>query len=551
MGAADVPHSEEFPLSQRRSSRGAENAFDLRFEAGSSLLFLLLLFPIALGARWSYPTWDDGLFHFQLHEVGAQVFQAVQGRDRPLLGWLLTFLAQRGIIWPVAIALHAITWFGTGLITARYWYKFFPGVRALGTVVGCLAMAPLVLQTQLILVYPIFTAHLGTVVCFAVCLLSTRTPGRPLTHVAIVVLSALLVLGACLISEYSVMATLLAAAALALAPEPAASPAHARRRRLPLLILAGTALLAYAIYHMAASAAARPEVRPEIQLTSRGFRPFLELPVRLPFAVWTGAMGELFNGFGEVLVYSGSLWGLAYGAVFAGLAYVVLGPSMRRYLRSEEKPPLSWRSVLALLVSVAVGQVPMILMSSSPQRNIASRGWFPFFPLVACLTGALLYTLMRRRFHLVVSLACMFLGAYLCANAAASARSIRTATDELAPVIREHMSPTGLTVALFLDYPANPFVGSPIARPYELTARLTRDWPEEDRKRFWAAAYNWPPLENFVSRLPAACGAIAAIDADVGGWVRKGPVARLVWVSRTPNGQFKVQEAAAACPSAH
>lgn len=520
-----------------------------RDSVGASLLFALLLVPLVLGALWSFPTWDDGLFYFQLNEVGPQVFKVAQGSDRPLMGWLLTALAERGVLWPIAVVLHALTWFGTGLITERYWRALFPGQWRVGRVVACLSMAPVLVQTQLVMVYPVFTAHFGCVLAFAACLaasdLGSRSGFRQSTRAVVVTLLALLIFGSALISEYAAMATVAAVLTLGLGVPTALGEAQTRRQRTALGMLGATAVVAYGIYHMTASAAARPEVRPEIQLATRGLRPFLELPVRLPFALWAGSLGELFNGFGSVMVFSGSVWGIVFGGALSMVGYFGFRTAGRAGGSEHQGLPL--RPIAALMVALAVGLTAIILMSGSPQRNIGSRTWISLFPLAACLGGAVIYTLVRRRFHFAVSMACLFLSGYLCANAAAAALSIRRATDQLGPRIHERLAPDGLTVAVFLDYPTNPYVGSPIARPYELTARVARSWSPQDQKRFWAAAYNWAPLKGFVSPLPGACGMITRVEADVGGWARRGPVAKVLWVSHTTEGSFRIEESSPTC----
>jgi len=64
------------------SPGGGEDPANIYLRVGPSLLFFLLLVPISLGALWSYPTWDDGLFHF----VARGGFEAVDPKTAKL-GW--------------------------------------------------------------------------------------------------------------------------------------------------------------------------------------------------------------------------------------------------------------------------------------------------------------------------------------------------------------------------------------------------------------------------------------------------------------------------------
>ncbi len=505
----------------------------------SFALLALLVLPLGAGAFWAYPTWDDGLFWYQLNELGPAVWKTAS-EERPLLGFLLRQLGEHGLLPGSLVAFFAFTWLGTGLVARSYWKAFFPAWRAFAAPVAALAVAPMLMQTQLIAVYPVVSAHLACVVTLAACLLIGRPwqPALPLWTARVT--GAGVVFAASLISEYPALATIVGSLSLALTTprEPVAS---FRRKRLSWLILGAAAIAGYLVYHATASLEARPEIRPEVALPAQGARRLLELPVRVPFAIWAGVLGEFFRGVGEITFFSGSIVGLAYGGVVAAGAFLLL---RRRIVTSETVAPQPGqnRTAAFLVVTLALGLVPIIVMSSSPQQNIGSRLWFPLFPIPVCLTAWVLVRAFRPRFHLVLAVGTVFLSAYLCANAAATARTVRKSTDALGVVLHERLAPAGLTVALFTSYPTNSFVGSATARPAELSARLSRHWPETDRKRFWAAVTDWPPLKSHIPQFAGNCGPVPTVDSEIAGWLRRGPIERLLWVSVGPNGEYQIAE---------
>ena len=495
--------------------------------------------PLLAGAYWTYPTWDDGLFWFQWNELGPDIWNTVS-QERPLLGFILNRLGHLGLLPQVPIILFVFTWLGTGLVTRGFWNALFPRAPNFALVAAALAMSPALIQTQLILVYPIISGHLGSVICFAVCLAVARVRRQQLPWVALAI-GAPLVFASNVLSEYALLATVVGSLALWLGVE-IADPVTRTVRRNALGILCVAAILGYVVYHATASAAARPGIRPEIQLAEQGGRRLLEMPIRLPFALWTGVLGEFFRGVGEITFFSGSIVGLGYGGLWAAGAGALLRRQRRRGADYQESVVAGRRTPVALLAALAVGLAAIILMTNSPQQNIASRVWQPLFPLAICLTVWVLVGIIRPRFQRALMIFCVFLSAYLCANSAAAARKIRIKTDALAARIHERLSPTGLTVALFASYPTNTYVGSPIARPTELSARLSRNWPEADRKRFWAGATDWAPLKEHVPEFAGTCGRVPTVDSEVAGWVRRGPVERLLWVSFTPDGEYQIAE---------
>lgn len=511
----------------------------------SLAVLALLVVPLGAGAYWAYPTWDDGLFWFQLNDLGPSIWKTASG-ERPVLGYLLRQLGEHGLLPGSLGVFFAITWLGTGLVARSYWREFFPAWRPLAPVVTALAVAPVLIQTQLIAVYPIVSAHLACVVTLVVCILVGRPWRRTVPLWVARLVGALVVFAASLISEYPVLATIVGSLSLAASGRDDL-PAVYRPKRLSWLILCAAAVAGYLVYHGTSSLEARPEIKPEVALVTQGARRLLELPVRVPFAIWAGALGEFFRGIGQITFFSGSIVGLAYGGLLGAGAFLLL---RRRIATSEVISPNSkhTRTAGLLVVVLGLGLVPIILMATSPQQNIGSRLWFPLFPIPICLTVWLLVCAVRPRFHIVMAVGSIFLSGYLCANAAATARNIRRSTDALGSVIRERLAPAGLTVALFTSYPTNSFVGSPTPRPYELAARLSRNWTKEERHRFWAGATEWEPLASHMRHFTGACAPVAELESTTGGWVRRGPIQRLLWVSLSADGKYQINSGAAGAP---
>ncbi len=112
-------------------------------------------------------------------------------------------------------------------------------------------------------------------------------------------------------------------------------------------------------------------------------------------------------------------------------------------------------------------------------------------------------------------------------------------------VIRPHLSEQGGVTVVAINMPWRKF--GP-ARQWELTARLSADWPVSQREKFWAFRYGGnPPLTFYTEEASLLFGTRGNCkipkQADFGTRLieRKGPLDRFLWVEKRPDGTFAVE----------
>jgi hypothetical protein len=491
---------------------------------------------IALTAWWAFPSWDDALFWLAAEEKGARFLPGMVP-DRPVLGWLWGQFAAHGVIGPGAVAYLAI-WSATALVTYRCWTVTFPEWRRYAVAPALIAVSPVLVETQAVAVNPVLTGHLGTVLVYAAFLLLNGVRSR---RWMVRALAATIIFVGGMVSEYAALASLVAAAMFMALP--ASSPAALKTRRREYVALAIVGIVSYLIFRLTSDPNARPEVNVEHQVAANGLRRALELGIRVPLSLWHGILGEFLKDLGEINFSRVSVVGLPVGAVVAAAVGLALRARGRTSAGSEHPERQVVLAGVRMGVAFAAGLTVITFMASTIRGNLSSRLWTPLFPPAACLTTWALFLVVRRELRTAVIIAVAFLAGYLSGKAALGARYNRGQMVNLGAEIHRRLAPEGTTVAVFVNAPTNHFLGDPVARPYELIAQLTTDWPQNDRDRFWAGAYEWQPLRDSLPGLSGVCGAIPAVASEARGWSRRGPVARTLWVSFDPDGGSHIEEA--------
>ena len=100
----------------------------------------------------------------------------------------------------------------------------------------------------------------------------------------------------------------------------------------------------------------------------------------------------------------------------------------------------------------------------------------------------------------------------------------------------------GITVAVFQFAEGG---SARLTSDYELTARLTRGWPRDDRGRFWAYSSLAQIRDSCDIPWPDSVK-VSEIRREVRGVKRVGPIAKFLWVSKGRNDLLEIHPVLAA-----
>src|SRR5690242_5914803 len=105
------------------------------------------LLPLIVVAAAVWPDLEDTYLFLLLKEYGVSRIAAAH-TDRPLIGLLWESLARLcgRWFWETSLVLHAIVWLGLGAVAVALWRSLFPDWSRFGPLVGCLIVAPIVVQ---------------------------------------------------------------------------------------------------------------------------------------------------------------------------------------------------------------------------------------------------------------------------------------------------------------------------------------------------------------------------------------------------------------------
>jgi hypothetical protein len=343
-----------------------------------------------------------------------------------------------------------------------------------------------------------------------------------------------------LFQEYALSVVLVVLVLLLSPLRPGAGVEGARRARQAMAVLAVVAAGAYAVYVMVADDEARTDVQPT-QPLMLGLSHFVRLPFALVTAAWRGVGGGVARELANIDWLSvPNLAATGYGLLVAAL--LVYG------CRTRPRPPApAWSHGAWLLAALLVGLVPALAVGRIPWHaadGMASRFGLPVVPVAAALLVLAALRLVRPRFWVVPVAVLGLLAGHTALSHAWEAVRERAAFTALGQALRPHVVPGGgYTVAVVpvTDRPLGP------PRQWELVARLAATWPPELSERLWAYRYGGgPPLHyreeaGRVFGERGSCTPPDALDVDVRGLTRKGPVARLLWVAPGADGSVIVE----------
>jgi hypothetical protein len=494
---------------------------------------VLLVAGLTATAVAIFPINDDTYTRILELDGGGDAVRA-NHTDRPLMAAIWGYFADRGTLWSMAAVAHALAWLGLGLVTYGLWIRLRLGPRRYALTATCLALTPLLCQTQLDLLNPVFSGHIGPVLAYAAFLLRPAAGwGRGLAAVALVVAGTLL-------SEYAIPAT--AVICILLLAEGWRGSARDLRREAVAAVGLGTAAIAtYGVYVTLADTASRTIVHPSAALDLWRLK---VLPFRFLTSLWRGSAGGILERLGEFSVNSvPAALSLTVGMVLAVGVFLLWRRRNTEELgdSGDGKPVAS--GVAVLLLALAVGLTPILLMGRLPEEAFDSRYWLPLLPLTSCLTLALGLLLLRRRGRFLLPLILPLIAGFTLAQAVQGELSQRRMVDRWAETLRPHVDAggDGLTLAVFHI----PFEHDwENLRDFQLTARLTEPWSPEERAAFWAVPSDFEQVTWYGELKGVTVGGVeppASIDWNLRGYGKQGPIHRVLWVTVARDGSCTVE----------
>lgn len=486
------------------------------------LVLAALAAALSCAAATARPIWDDGWLEI-LQRSGGGISENM--RDRPVLGAIWAFLDQRHLLWTSSYLIHWASWFSMGLVTMFLWLRLFPALPRFALAVGCLAVAPVICETQLVLVTSMLGYLPGIVMVYGAFLLifspklTSRTPGQKKTVAAI---SVALVLAACLVSEYPVP-TAMSCGVLGWFCFGRLG-ASVRERCVLVGTLVASAVLGYALYWLLADASARPGVRPENSVFGNNPRTYVLAVAGGLDSIWRQVLGAFLEKAGHMRLS----WSAPAGAAGA----ICLSVASWRCRNSLGMKPgnenCAWHDAGPLVLALGVGMAPVVFMHPAILRDIDTRLFLPVLPLASCGCVFVLLKLTRLDMNWIVI---PIVGAVVGYSSweqtrveLGNCRRLHEAGREL----RQHLAERGITVAVLLADTGIPATWN--GDDYQLTARLTRDWSNAEINRFWAFQGLKEMRASCSLPSPSTAGTVE-IRRRIRGVERVGAVSRLLLVS--------------------
>ena len=495
-----------------------------------------------LFALSAYPMWDDAYLELMALDQGAASI-AESVLDRPLAGqiWAWLLMDQGTFYWKAA-SIHWMTCFGTALFTLYIARELFPRRPAVILSTACLAATPFLCRTQIVLAIHPIAPGLSAVTSFlAIFLIAGTIPSRRsawnfasrwLAGAAVLVIGGL-------ISEYFVASALAGVVWIFFLGLGFDRPARMRSYRSSFALLVLTVGI-YLVYHQVASTEARPGVRPEIFLTQDvSWRAKVVLPVWVS-SIYTGCAGALLERMGSLrLIDYVDVASLGAGTMLAILIELLVA---RRRTESEPGEARTVRPFLlvGLILAVALALLPMVVMGHHPDLStLSSRYWAPVVPFALCASAGLLTSLLKeKRLWLLPPLFALLAGWALASDGIQAYRELRR-VSAWGPEVRQHLGDSGICIAIF-ENGWQP--DQPLPIDYELTARLSQTWSQQERERFWAFPdFSWAIRKDATSGIDFDRHMDSPkIDRWIRGLARKGPISRVLWVYVAPDGDLQV-----------
>ena len=142
-------------------------------------------------------------------------------------------------------------------------------------------------------------------------------------------------------------------------------------------------------------------------------------------------------------------------------------------------------AVIVLLGAVTIGILPFLIMGRRPNdMDFSSRFYDPVLPFAATLTAIVVLGCLPRRATLAGLALIAFIAGYTTLSKAYIASTTKSSNCRVGEMsVREHLAVDGATIAIV---PTGPGPRFRRMSDDELTCQLSRDWPMELRRNFWA-----------------------------------------------------------------
>jgi hypothetical protein len=511
----------------------------------SLVALALVLAPLTTGAIGALPMFDDAWNWLYFKEKGTDFLTGLP--DRPVMGYVWTVLSlSEEAFWKFNFVAHAVLWGGFAISAALLWRHLLPNLAHYGWVIACLTIAPFGFHVQTMLASIVLGCLLSIVLAYAAFLLVLRfVKASDAVGLGALVLSQLLLGTAILFMEYafSVVAVM---TVLMLVPAVISPDAGERSRTYRAVLLSiVVAVMAYGVYYVLAEW--RSNANPGIMYTHPPIAKELGVMfvVKMAQAVWQGMVGNLALSLSEIrLTAKSSLLAAAYGFVVGGL--LVAGTRPHRDQKIDHGTLIG--PILLLGIALLAGLLPVIYSGRLPWSSAdgtTSRFGMPVLPIIAMLLVLIVLSLVRQRLWAIP----VFLFGFAAGDTAFSEgwHFVQERQDMavMGEAVRPHLSDQGGVTVAVIATPTRKF-GPP--RQWELTARLSADWPPAQREKFWAFRYGGnPPLTFYTEEASLLFGTRAECkipkEADFGTRLiqRKGPLDRFLWVERRPDETIAVE----------
>ncbi len=520
-------------------------------------LFSLFFTVVAWEAR---PVWDDSWVTF-VEAAGMRISELSQ--DRPIIGWIWERLIDHGVLWTSGVVIHWCAWFGLGSISSLLWLRLFPDFREFSLVVGCLTIFPVICKIQIVLIVTLIHYQLGICLAYGTLLgILNWLYGGSSPSPAALVLLLFLTFCTCLGSEYPTLA--LAAVGLLLPFLGGHFGLYSPRPRLRIAaVLLVVAFAGYVLYWGIANSAARPQVRPEMAVSSQGVSAFLLNGLQVyPAALWRLCFGSLFEVSKDFLVeaYVALRPALGYytivpasipifvisimAGIFIGLAlfWGTSGHGQEQGIEAQKQDPkINWLRFASIACALAIAVVPVVLLrpdrAASPSPY-ATRHTLSLLPLASCATVAFVLAIIPRRLSHAAILFLGFLAGFSGAAQALDYVSMQKCAHVWGEEIRPHLSEEGMTVALF------EFEEIVLVRHFNsnstITAQLSYNWNPKEKENFWAF-FNKENLNEYCN-VAGDSNVPIEINYAVRGLQRIGPISKFLILRIGKDASIEIED---------